>query len=196
MHQPPDTPPDPTDVRCAVAVVRTADADPRYLILQRARHPDDPWSGHLAFPGGRREEQDRHLLDTCVRETREECGLDLSPFATAAEALPVAAAGGAVGRHLWVQPYLFIIPAVLPVTPCEREIARAFWVPASDLCRHDRHAFAPMSAHVQDTLFPFVPVADAQLWGFTYHLAMRVLDDPAHRHPDHPAPPRLHPRPA
>jgi len=45
-----------------------------------------------------------------------------------------------------------------------------------------------------DTLFPYVPIDDARLWGFTYHLAMTVLSDPSHRPADCPDPPRLRPR--
>ena len=46
--------------------------------------PGDPWSGQIAFPGGRHEPQDASLLDTATRETREELGLDLSLDARAA----------------------------------------------------------------------------------------------------------------
>ena len=42
------------------------------LLIRRAEHPRDPWSGHMAFPGGRRDEGDRDLLHTAVREGREE----------------------------------------------------------------------------------------------------------------------------
>lgn len=182
------------DLTAAVAVVRTEEPDPRYLILQRAAHPADPWSGHLAFPGGRREPADVDLLATARRETLEECGVDLS--AQDGSAVPPHRAGQAVGRSLWVQPFLFRLPTTVPIVCCPREIARGFWVPASALCRHDRHDFAPMSRHLHDTLFPYVPVDDARLWGFTYHLVMSVLADPSHRPADAPEPPRLRPRPA
>lgn len=48
------------------------------LFIQRAKRPGDPWSGHIAFPGGRREDADEGDLGTAVRETKEELGLDLS----------------------------------------------------------------------------------------------------------------------
>jgi 8-oxo-dGTP pyrophosphatase MutT (NUDIX family) len=176
----------------AVAVVRTAEADPRYLIIQRAAHPDDPWSGHLAFPGGRREPGDTDLLTTARRETHEECGIDL--FAVEGDPLAPTKAGSAVGRSVWVQPYLFVLPAPAVIIPCPREVARGFWVPASELCPHDSHEVAPMSRHMQDTLFPYIPIADARRGGFTYHLVMSDLTHPHHRPPDTPAPPHHTPR--
>jgi hypothetical protein len=48
------------------------------LFIKRATHEHDPWSGHMAFPGGRHERGDLTLLRTAMRETEEEVGLDLS----------------------------------------------------------------------------------------------------------------------
>ncbi|RKP07586.1 NUDIX hydrolase domain-like protein, partial [Thamnocephalis sphaerospora] len=46
------------------------------LYIRRTSNPRDPWSGQIAFPGGKREhgETDRQATE---RETREEVGLDL-----------------------------------------------------------------------------------------------------------------------
>ncbi|KAJ2551218.1 hypothetical protein EV175_003772 [Coemansia sp. RSA 1933] len=48
------------------------------LFIQRAKYPGDPWSGHIGFPGGKREPADGSDERTAERETREELGLDLS----------------------------------------------------------------------------------------------------------------------
>jgi 8-oxo-dGTP pyrophosphatase MutT (NUDIX family) len=48
------------------------------LYLRRADHPGDPWSGQVAFPGGKREQHDSSDLDTAIREAKEEIGIDLS----------------------------------------------------------------------------------------------------------------------
>ena len=48
------------------------------LFIQRAEHPDDPWSGQMAFPGGRRESYDSSLDAAARRETLEEVGLELN----------------------------------------------------------------------------------------------------------------------
>ena len=38
------------------------------LLIKRALHDTDPWSGHVALPGGRRDDTDADLLETAVRE--------------------------------------------------------------------------------------------------------------------------------
>ena len=48
------------------------------LFIKRAEWAGDPWSGQVAFPGGRHEPHDPDLLTTSVRETQEETGIDLA----------------------------------------------------------------------------------------------------------------------
>lgn len=48
---------------------------PSLLMIRRAQDERDPWSGHMAFPGGRMEKHDADIQATAVRETQEEIGL-------------------------------------------------------------------------------------------------------------------------
>jgi len=46
------------------------------LFIKRAANPRDKWSGHVAFPGGKREKGET-ALENGIREAKEEIGLDL-----------------------------------------------------------------------------------------------------------------------
>ena len=53
----------------AVAMIlREAVEDVEMLFIERARHDSDPWSGHLAFPGGKVEEGEQPQ-EAAERET-------------------------------------------------------------------------------------------------------------------------------
>ena len=65
--------------RSAVAILVDQDqlSDASLLLIKRAESPNDPWSGHMAFPGGRLEKGDRNGLATAKREMYEEIGFDI-----------------------------------------------------------------------------------------------------------------------
>ena len=52
------------------AILRDGGADgAEVLFILRAESDRDPWSGHIAFPGGRREPDDGSLLTTAIRSS-------------------------------------------------------------------------------------------------------------------------------
>src|SRR5688572_27389789 len=67
---------DPALIWAAVAIIIAPDPD-AILLIRRAERAGDPWSGHMALPGGRREPGDLDLLATAIRETSEEVGIRL-----------------------------------------------------------------------------------------------------------------------
>ena len=76
-HRPEPVPAE-THQKAAVAVVlREGPRSAEVLLIERAHHPDDPWSGHMAFPGGRMEAGDDSTRTTAARETLEEVGVSL-----------------------------------------------------------------------------------------------------------------------
>ena len=78
------------------------DGEPELLMIKRAEVERDPWSGHIACPGGRMDPDDRDLEHTAIRETWEETGIDLSRdgriLGTLDDITP-AHAGAAAARH-------------------------------------------------------------------------------------------------
>jgi len=120
--------------RAAVAVlIRSgASGEPEILFIQRAEYEGDPWSGHIAFPGGRAEAGDDSLLDTAIRETLEETGIDLRRLSELAGVLDDLRPRTVRLPAVVVRPFVFLVSEACEAL-LSSEVAGAFWVPLSVL---------------------------------------------------------------
>lgn len=155
----------------AVAIIQTLQPERSFLILRRAAHPDDPWSGHFSFPGGRKEQSDTDLFMTCVRETREETGIELQNDQLQKKLEPEAA-GQLYNSPIWVQPFLFTLETKPQLSLDSTEIQSALWLNAKQFQDPSNHQDIEM---YQNQIFPAFPVDDYYLWGFTYRLLQNIL---------------------
>lgn len=103
------------------------------LLVRRATYPGDPWSGHIALPGGRHEPDDATLEDTARRETLEETGIDLRG-ARCVAALPDLLPRSVRLPALVIRPYVFAYDGDRDVT-LSPELAEAWWHPIAALRR-------------------------------------------------------------
>jgi 8-oxo-dGTP pyrophosphatase MutT (NUDIX family) len=102
------------------------------LLIQRAVLEGDPWSGQVALPGGRREANEADLLETVVRETREEIAVDLRTQGEVFGPLDEVRPRTPVLPPVIVRPYVARVdPGVAPAT--SDEVASAFWAPVDAL---------------------------------------------------------------
>lgn len=125
--------------RAAVAsVFRQGDEGTELLFIQRAAKDSDPWSGQMAFPGGRVETSDRDSFHTAERETWEEVGLDLAP-ADRLGSLDELDGGRATNRLVAVNAHAYWLPGESPQLTPNYEVAHVLWVPLTVLADHDRY---------------------------------------------------------
>lgn len=160
-------------IQAAVAVVEWMRKDSScFLLLRRTQRPEDAWAGQLAFPGGRVEPQDLSLLHTCLRETREECGLELNP-SHLVNPLALDYAGRHKNRLMAVQAFHFRIEQKPDLILQPEEMDAFYWL--------DRASFSDASRHVQQKplpglgCFPGFRVETEFLWGFTYEVLRRLV---------------------
>jgi len=160
--------------RAAVALLLREKADGLQLFfIERARHPQDPWSGNLAFPGGRVDPEDAGDQEAAERETLEEVGLHLERDWCLGRLDDIH------GAYLPVQIacFVYLLPQAPDLVPNE-EVTDCFWFPCDELLNGSRHG--EVSLHWQgemrtvqaiDLLGPGRPV----LWGITYRLVSQLL---------------------
>jgi 8-oxo-dGTP pyrophosphatase MutT (NUDIX family) len=162
--------------RAAVAIVlRDAEPSIEALFIHRADHPDDPWSGHMAFPGGRTENGEAALA-TAIRETAEEVGIDLEP----AELLGALDELQPARRHpldLAISPFVFRVSDDVATRP-NHEVRQICWIPLDDLMSDRYRSTYDYSEGDSVLRFPCYRVGERVIWGLTYRmfgeLAMRL----------------------
>ncbi len=160
--------------RASVAMImHQGITDLEILFIQRAAHDLDPWSGHIAFPGGKLEEGELECQAAC-RETQEEIGIDL------AQSRFLGRLSDIVGANLPVRVSccLFGIDRMGCMPVFNEEVRDLFWVTLSDLRDPTRHQQS--SVAFDEKLFEVpairLPVENKPvLWGITYRLVMQFL---------------------
>ncbi|MBA3340997.1 MAG: CoA pyrophosphatase [Gemmatimonadaceae bacterium] len=116
----------------AILIRLGGNAEPELFFIQRAVYDADPWSGQIAFPGGRSEPGDETLRDTAIRETLEETSIDLRQCGEMLGTLDDLRPTARLLPRVIVRPYVFLTGGT-PDPEMSHEVAACFWVPLSVL---------------------------------------------------------------
>ena len=166
---------DPEAKPAAVAIIVVqGDDGAETLFIHRAVRPNDPWSGQIAFPGGRREPSDTDLQATAIRETLEEVGIDLA----GAERLGVLSdlhPRTPVLPPIFVRPFVFGL-AQKPAVTLSSEVQGAFWVPFHRFTEPGVQLDVAISIAGADRRFPAYVLGDHVIWGMTERILTPLLE--------------------
>lgn len=160
-------------------------ADPSVVFIERSRHPEDPWSGHMAFPGGRREPQDTNLEHIARRETVEEIGIRLAPDQCVGQLDDLRGRHSGRTLRMVISCFVFTVDdfGTLRMNSEVQDVVR---VPLSRLT--DRTNLVQVSAAGPgNRRFPGIKVSacgEKVVWGLTYRFLSGFLDLLGHKLPD------------
>jgi 8-oxo-dGTP pyrophosphatase MutT (NUDIX family) len=144
------------------------------LLIERAEREGDPWSGHMAFPGGRMERDDDSTRQAAQRETFEEVGVDLTNAEYLGQLDDIV---GNPSSHptLVVAAHAFYLVEQQSFEIDANEVQAAFWFPLADMLERSRSVEYKIPDH-PEMRFPGILVGIPNrhvVWGMTY----RFLDD-------------------
>ncbi len=165
----------------AVALVlRPVRSGTELLIIRRAVDERDPWSGHMALPGGRKDPTDDSLLGTAIRETREEVGLDLERSGTRLGRLEPMAPASPTLPPLTIVPFVFGVEPDTSAMIASPEVANLHWVSIAHLRDNRNRTQFMFTRGSINRRFPAIEVDGQPIWGLTH----RILEDFLGRLPD------------
>ena len=171
-HHLPSADDDATLLWAAVSIV-LAPAPDSILLIRRAERSGDPWGGHMALPGGRREASDADLLATAIRETDEELGVTLGRDHLAGT-LDDVVPRTPVLPPIAVRPYVFVVPARPDLTP-NAEVASAHWVTLDYLQRPGTHHTVRLEVGGQSRHVQAYELDEGIVWGMTERILASLL---------------------
>jgi 8-oxo-dGTP pyrophosphatase MutT (NUDIX family) len=144
------------------------------LFIRRAERPGDPWSGHMAFPGGHKEPTDADLLTTAIRETWEEVGLDLHQHELLGQLdeLPAVARGRFVG--MGISPFVFALRGDANMV-INQEVAELVWGELGQMARGEIDDIKELTYEGALMRLPAFRVQGHVVWGLTHHMLRSLL---------------------
>jgi 8-oxo-dGTP pyrophosphatase MutT (NUDIX family) len=155
------------DASASVTVLlRVVNEDFQVLFVKRSEKSGDPWSGQTAFPGGKRDPEDRNLKETVVRETLEETSINLlvgCRFLGAME--PVRSTQK---PEMQILPFVVLLEKEQAIKLNE-ELSEYFWTPLKELAKHRgtaRFSFGEYPAYI---------IENHIIWGLTYKILQNLL---------------------
>ena len=155
------------EAKAAVGVVFKRDnGELELLLVKRAEVPGDPWSGDMAFPGGKRGPNDNGLIETVTREVYEETSIDLSSGHFLGVMDPV---GSTAKRGMTVLPMVFLLDEQ-PEIRINEELAYHLWTPFQGLVNSRGKALVK-NRYDTDVFH----VGDDVVWGLTFRMLERLI---------------------
>ncbi len=176
-HRPREIADEPV-ARAAVAVVlQEGSKGVEFLAIRRSHRPGDPWSGHMALPGGRMDRSDVSLSATAARETREEVGIDLTVGALHLGRLDdLRAVSRGRPIDMIISPFVFALDGPRDPVPDPREVEAAFWIPLRTLVDQDpRRQDGGDAPFMTEHGFPAFVHEGNSIWGLTYKILSGML---------------------
>jgi 8-oxo-dGTP pyrophosphatase MutT (NUDIX family) len=162
--------------RAAVGVILDPRPDDVHLcLIHRAEFDGDPWSGHMGFPGGRKDPEDPDVLETVLREVDEEVGIDLRRHARLIGPLDELQ-GVARGRELSMVISPFVFALERRVDPrLNHEVQAVVWVPFGFLADPRNESVVEYTINGQRMRLPAYVYQERTIWGLTFRMIRSFL---------------------
>ncbi|HET9455470.1 MAG TPA: CoA pyrophosphatase [Gemmatimonadaceae bacterium] len=161
----------------AIALVLRLGAagEPELLMIKRAEMERDPWSGHVACPGGRSEPGDASLAHTATRETWEETGIDLSSVGRILGTLDDLSPRTPLLPPIVIRPFVAAVPSSVEIVQ-STEVAAAFWVPLTALRERAAWGMSTITVRGMDREESTFRHGEYMVWGLTERVLRQLLE--------------------
>ena len=163
--------------RQASVCVLVAEAEPlpHICFIRRAKWETDPWSEHIAFPGGSRSGEETPL-QTLRREVQEEVGVDIGEDAELVQLPQLRIRLAGREKLLLLDAFVCYVPGPLPSLQCGPEVADAFWTPVSEIWSAQNLDHLVLSDRGDTLVYPAIRLPQGTVFGITLRVLTLLSD--------------------
>jgi 8-oxo-dGTP pyrophosphatase MutT (NUDIX family) len=170
----PDDHPFAGEPRLAAVCILVAQVErvPSICLIRRAAWDGDPWSGHIALPGGSRDGEESAAV-TVRREVQEEIGVmvgELLPLPR----LRIRLAGRE--RLLLLDSFVHHCVGAPPVLRPGPEVESAFWVPLTELWNSRNLDHLALGDNADTLVYPALRIPQGMIFGITLRVLTLLSD--------------------
>lgn len=144
------------------------------LFIKRSAYEKDPWSGHMAFPGGGVDATDATPLDAAMREVEEEVGLVLNASDLVGAVPEIRASARGQMMNLQVYPFVFLKAGEVSLRLNE-EVASTVWVPMDLILDESRHGRFINHYKDKSVEMSCIEYQGYRIWGMTYRMIQNLI---------------------
>ena len=150
-----------------------------FILLTKRSEKLRSHAGQVSFPGGKQDTKDENSLETALRETFEEIGLNkknIEIIGTLDQILSL--------HYYLVTPFVGLIPENFVSIPNADEIEAVFKVPLTFFMNGDNHWTEEFKTPIATVLVHHFNFQDFDIWGLTAKLILRLLEIGLGHYPD------------
>ncbi|MCW3997612.1 MAG: CoA pyrophosphatase [Candidatus Bathyarchaeota archaeon] len=142
-------------------LLKPGQEDYEILFVKRVERSSDPWSGQIAFPGGKHDPEDKTLKDTVIREIFEETGINLQENSFLGV---LKATNSKPSRNIRILPFIAILKEGATIKLNENELDCYFWIPYKKIVN------SKGVAEFSNRKVPAYILEEEIVWGVTYRI--------------------------
>ncbi len=146
-----------------LVLIENDNSQPKVVLILRSTY-NGTHSGQVSFPGGKSEKEDSDFLDTALRETEEEIGINRADLEVLGALSPVYIPPS----NFLVYPFVALSNKVLEKLPEEKEVAKIFTIALNQLFASETLRETEIKyGSGQKVKVPAFNIAGLKIWGAT-----------------------------